>query len=122
MNLLLPTMLLAILKNMECEPHSLDSFSIEKLTRNNNNTMILSEIVTNYIAKYFSGENFIVSMISKSSNKSDVHFGAEFFDVLFNFLDQAEIAHNIIGGMDNVTYENKLAFNLILVDDSKILA
>lgn len=114
------TLLFGILQCMGCEPHWLNAFSIKRSKANN--AIILSEIITNYIVKYFSKEKFFVSMVLKSSKNDRTHFEEEFFDHLFNDLDQAEFAHNVIDKLDNVTYDNRNAFNLILVDDSSILS
>lgn len=113
------TLLLGIFQSIGCEPHWLNAFSVERSKANN--AIILSEIITNYIVKYFSKEKFFVSMIFKSAKKDLKIFEEEFFDHLFNNLDQAEFAHNIIDKLDNATYDNRNAFNLILVDECDIL-
>lgn len=78
----------------------------------------MGEIITNYINKYFSEDVIFVSMISKTSNDNQSHVDAEFFSDLFSVLDQAEFAHNILDELDNDTYGNRNAFNLIVVDDN----
>lgn len=113
-------LLLGFLQSMECQPHWLNTFSVERSKANN--AVILSEIITNYIVKYFSKEKFFVSMVLKSSKNDQFRFEEEFFDHLFNDLYQAEFAHTVIDRLDNVTYDNRNAFNLILVDDSSILS
>lgn len=114
------TLLLGILQSMGCGSHWLNTFSIEPSKFNN--AIVLSEIITNYIVKYFSKEKYFVSMVVKSSKTDKLHFEEEFFDHLFNDLDQAEFAHNIIDKLDNATYDNRNAFHLILVDDCDILS
>lgn len=114
MNLLLLTILL-VFPLLKCKP-----LPIER--SKTNNTIILGEIIINYINKYFSEDKMFVSMISKSSKNDQTHFEAEFSDDLFSVLDQAKFAHNILDQLDNATYDNRNAFNLILVDDSSILS
>lgn len=99
---------------------SLNGISIER--PKTSNAIILSEIITNYVVKYFSKEKYSVTLVLKSLKNDEFHFEEEFFDHLFNQLDQAEFSHNIIDKLDNTTYDNRNALNLILVDDCDSLS
>lgn len=120
MNLLLLTVLLVSFQQLRSEPQWLNSFPIERST--SNNTIILGEIITNYIDNYFSEDVMFVSMISKTSKNNQSRVDEEFFNDLFSVLDQAEFAHNILDQLDNITYDNRKAFNLVVVNDSSVLS
>lgn len=105
---------------MGSEPLLVNTFPIARSKANN--TVILGEIITNYITDYFSEDKIFVSMISKLSTNEQFQFEAEFFDDLFNVLDQADIAHNIRDQLNNITYDNRNAFNLIFIDNGHILS
>lgn len=120
MNLLLLALLLVPLQHSRSEPHWLNTFPIERSKANN--TIILGEIITNYINNYFSEDVMFVSMISKTSKNNHSHVEEEFFNDLFSVLDQAEFAHSILDQLENVTHDNRRAFNLIVVDDSSVLS
>lgn len=120
MNLLQLIVLVALLQQSRSEPQWLNSFPTEQSKANN--TIILGEIITNYINNYFSEDEMFVSMISKTSRNNQSHVDEEFFNELFSVLDQAEFAHNLLDQLNNVTFDNRNAFNLIVVDDSSVLS
>lgn len=120
MKLLLYIVLLASVQYLRSEPNWLDSFSIERPKAND--TIMLGEIIINYIMNYFSEDVMFVSMIAKLSKSNQSHVNEEFINDLFSVLDQAEFAHNILDQLENVTHDNRNAFNLVVVDDSSILS
>lgn len=105
--------------SIKCDSYWLNAFPIQQTK--SDSSKILSEIISNYIDKFFSEDQFFVSIILKSS-KNDHQFEEDFFVQLFNDLNHTEFAHNIIDQLENETYDNMNAFNLILVDDSCILS
>lgn len=105
---------------MGCEPFWLNSFPIEHPKANN--TVILGEIIINYMNKYFDGDDKFVSMIFTLSQDDDQsHFQSDFLHDLYRILDETKIPHNLLDKLNNATYDNRNAFNLIVVDDISIL-
>lgn len=120
-NSLVPIISLVFLKYMVCEPHWLRSFSIERPKANN--TIILSEIIINYINIYFDEDEKFVSIIFKLlKDDGQSQYEAELLHNLSSVLHEVKCPHIILGDLSNATYDNRNAFNLILVDNITILS
>lgn len=76
-------------------------------------TFILSEVITNYLTKYFSNEQIFLSIVIPPSENLQ-NFESDFFLKLFDNLPKFE--HNILDKLDTSIHQRH-AFNLIMVDD-----
>lgn len=83
-----------------------------------NESVILKEIITNYLQKYFRDAQIYVSIIFSPSENGKYSFLDEFFTSPF---DRPMQAQNILNKLDNSIRENRNAFNLILVNNIKSL-
>lgn len=95
------------------------AFDINQSTTNG--SIILKNILTNYLRKYFSDEKMFVSIIIPSVNKQWNTSEADFFDNLFNDSILTDFSYNVLDTLNGSVCDNKNAFNLILVDDIKSL-
>lgn len=82
-------------------------------------TLVLSEIITKYLTKYFSNEQIFLSIVIPPSEKLEDYFESDFFLELFDNLPKFE--HNILDKLDTSIHQRH-AFNLIMVDDCKTFA
>lgn len=87
-----------------------------------NEHIILSDILSEYIKKYLADEQMFISVDLASSKKDQNYFQGDFFGNLFNDQHLTEFTHNIFNNVNNPTFDRRTAFNLILIDDSKLLS
>lgn len=116
-NLILLTIPLVFGKCTECQPLWLNSFTVARPRVNR--TVILSEIILNFINKYLNENEKFVSLILKLSVGVNE---ADFFYDTSSILRKVEFPHVILNELTNATYENRNAFNLIVVDDISVLS
>lgn len=84
-------------------------------------SVILGKIIRNYLKKYYSDAKIFISIIFPSSKKGNQRFFDDFFINFFNDPKMEMLDRNILSKLDNSIHENRLAFNLILVEDSESL-
>lgn len=86
-------------------------------------SVILGEVITNYLIRYFSEDSVFVSIVLGPSTKcrGDRHFHQDFFNELFDNPKLTEFSHNVLDKMDASALDRRNAFNLILVEDSNSL-
>lgn len=84
-------------------------------------SVILSEIITNYLTKYFSGDDIFVSIIYPSFKEQRSHFRHDLFDNLFNTSASTKFAHSLSDELDSSIRDHRQAFNLILIDEHEAL-
>lgn len=84
--------------------------------------LILAEIITNYLIKYFSDEQTFVSMILAPSEKDQQYFYEDFFKDLFDHPTLTEFPHNIQYHLDNAVRDHRSAFNIIFIDSSESIS
>lgn len=101
---------------MSCESFGLNSLPIERPKANN--SVILGEIIINFINKYFDEDDKFVSLIFKTSKNNEADFSHD----LYNVLEEAKLPHVIFDKLNNATYDNRNAFNLIVIDDLSTLS
>lgn len=85
-------------------------------------SVVLGEIITNYLIKYFSEDQIFVSIILTRSEKDQNNFEDDFFANLFDVPAMTEFAHNTLDKLDNTIRDHRNAFNIIIVDGSKSLS
>lgn len=83
-------------------------------------SVILGEIITNYLVKYFSDDRVFVSIIFAPLKKQRNHFKEDFLLNLFDDPALTKFDHNILDRLDTSTHYRH-SFNIILIDDSKSL-
>lgn len=83
-------------------------------------SVILGEIITNYLVKYFSDDRVFVSIIFAPLKTQRNHFKEDFLLNLFDDPALNKFDHDILDRLDtSIHYRH--AFNIILIDDSKSL-
>lgn len=97
-----------------------DNFKIEQ--SDTDESVILGEIITNYLIKYFSDEQIFVSIVLAPSKTDQSDFQEDLFVNLFDNPQLTEFAASTSDGLDCEVRDRRNAFNLILVDDSKSLS
>lgn len=85
-----------------------------------NNSVILSEIIANYLKKYFRDAEIFVSIILSTSEKNQ-HFLDDFFIHFFNDPRMKMFSFNILDKLDRIIHENRHAFNIIFANDADSL-
>lgn len=98
---------------------SCNDFEIEQ--SNTDESVILGEIITNYLIKYFSDEQIYVSIVLAPSNFDQFNFQEDLFVNLFDNPKLTEFASNTLDRLDNTVQDHRNTFNMILVDDSESL-
>lgn len=84
-------------------------------------SFILSEILTNFLLKYFSDEQIFISIIVSPSQVSHSLFQSDFFENLFDEPALSEFPYNILEQLDESVDDHRNAFNLILIDNHEML-
>lgn len=79
--------------------------------------IILRDILTNYLKKYFNDAKMFVSIILPSSEKAE----HDFLDVFLNDPRMQMFTFNILDKLDGIIHENRHAFNLIFAHDTDSL-
>lgn len=85
------------------------------------NSAVLSEILANYIVKYFGDEEIFLSIILGSSNNERNHFHTDLFYHLFDNPNLKEFPYNVLYSLGNVAGGKRSAFGLILIKDTDSL-
>lgn len=94
-------------------------FEIEQ--SNTDDSVILGEIVTNYLIKYFRDEQIYVSIVLPPSKYDQFNFQEDLFVNLFDSPQLTEFASSTLERLDNTVQDHRNAFNMILIDDSESL-
>ena len=94
-------------------------FEIEQ--SNTDESVILGEIITNYLIKYFSDKQIYVSIVLAPSKFDKFNFQEDFFVNLFDNPQLTEFAFSNLDSLDNTVQDHRNAFNMIFVDDSESL-
>lgn len=84
-------------------------------------SFILSEIITNFLLKYFSNEKIFISIVASPSQDSHDLFQSDFFENLFDDPALEEFPYNILQQLDDSVYDYRNAFNIILIDSHETL-
>lgn len=85
-------------------------------------SMILSDIVTNYLIKYFDNEKTFVSIIYPASHKIEQkYFWHDFFHYLFDDPTFTRFDHNALHKLDDSIFNKRESFNIILIDENVYL-
>lgn len=84
-------------------------------------SFILSEIITNFLLKYFSNEQIFISIVASPSQESNGLFQSDFFENLFDDPALEEFPYNILQQLDDSVYDYRNAFNIILIDSHETL-
>lgn len=82
---------------------------------------ILSEIMTNYLLKYFYNDRIFISIVFSPSRNNRNLFQSNFLENLFNEPALTEFQRNILNKLDESTDNHRNAFNLISIDDYESL-
>lgn len=86
------------------------------------NSAILAKILANFLKRYFSDEKMFISIVQSPPARYDGnHSHEEFFNNLRNDSVFTGFAFNILDKLDSSTPNNRNTFNVILVDNWKIL-
>lgn len=85
-------------------------------------SVVLGEIITNYLIKYLSEDQIFVSIILPPSEKDPRNFEDDLFANLFDDPTLTQFAHNTLDELDYTIRGHRNAFNIILIDDSKSLS
>lgn len=96
------------------------SFRIEQ--SESDESVILGEIITNYLIKYCSEDEIFISIIFSPSERDQNNFEDDLFVNLFDDPALTEFAHNALDKLDNTIRDHRNAFNIIFVDSSKSLS
>lgn len=100
--------------------HMSDNFEVKQSDMDE--SVILGEIITNFLIKYFSDEKIFISIVLAPSNMNQYNFQGDLFVELFDDPTLTEFAASILDRLDNEVRDHRNAFNLIFVDDSKIFS
>lgn len=95
-------------------------FEIEQ--SKSDDSVILSEIISNYLTKYFRGSKIFIMIILAPSENDHRNFQEDFFGHLFENAVSNEFSSISLDRLDNAIHEHRNAFNIIFVDDSKSLS
>lgn len=85
-------------------------------------SVVLGEIVTKFLIKYFSEETIFISVVLGPPKRCGFHFQDDFFNELFDNPTLAAFPHDVLDGIDQTALDKRNAFNLLVVEDSKSLA
>lgn len=84
-------------------------------------TIILTEIIGNYLYKYFNNEHEFFSITSSSSNSDQKYFQEDLIQQLIMSSKSGNFTYNFLNELDPAQHENKNTFNLIFVEDRNAL-
>lgn len=104
--------------SVECEKEFHKVFTIQK---NIDQSAILSELIANYLIKYFDDEENFISIIIASSEVDQRYFQHNSLDLLFSQPKIREFSHNILSTIEISNRTERNIFNLIFVEGSKCL-
>lgn len=96
---------------------------IQYLTLEQSESGILSEIIAKYLTKYIDDERKFVSIVLTPTKTDQQHyFHTDFINRLFSNDLLENFTHNILNNDKSTSSDQRNAFNLILIDDTKFLA
>lgn len=84
-------------------------------------SVVLSEIIFNYLTKYVSDDRFFVSIVCPSFKEQQLHFLHDFFVNLFNASTLSDFAHSVSDELYSTIRGRRRAFNLIMIDEYETL-
>lgn len=108
-----------LLLNILCVNCNLILYKSVKTLKINNETVVLSEIISNYLFTFFHNEKMSVSIVMSSSS-SNIHQSYLHEDLVENLmldLNASNFSFNVLSNIDQSRLGNKNVFNLIVVDD-----
>lgn len=79
-------------------------------------TTIPTEIISNYLSKYFSQEKVFLSLCFSSSNSDQKYFQEKLITSLITRPKINEFSYNILGHVHQFRRRNRNVFNVIFVD------
>lgn len=84
-------------------------------------TVVLGQIIANYIRRYFSNESIFISLVHASSNKNRLRFHEELVTNLFFNPNITHFSYYI--GIELISHRivRRRAFNIILIDNINLL-
>ena len=84
-------------------------------------TVVLSQIISNYIRQYFSNESIFISLVYASSNRDLLRFHEQLTTNLFHNPNLTHFSYYI--GIELISHRiiRRRAFNIILIDDTNLL-
>lgn len=85
-----------------------------------NDKIILTEIISNYLYKYFNNKVFL-SIVSSSVSHNQAQFHEDLSSILLVHSRLSVFSYTILGQIDRIQRENVTAFNVILIDMSASL-
>lgn len=80
-----------------------------------NKTVILNEIISNYLLKYFNNEKVFVSIVLSSSNNHQKYLQADLIGKLMMISKVGNFSFNVLNAVDQSRQGNIKVFNLIIV-------
>lgn len=93
-----------------------NKFAIDQL--DTEKSLILSEIITNYLIKYFGDDKVSISIIFPASQKfEEKYFWDDFFRNLFDDSAFKHFDHNTLHKLDESNRDNRESFHIILIDE-----
>lgn len=83
-----------------------------------NDEIILTEIVSNYLYKYFINKDLFLSIVSSLSSLEKMHLHEDISSNLMVHSKLTNFSYSISNGIDEMQPGNMNSFNLILIDKS----
>lgn len=99
-----------------------DNFVENQSLSNDNDSVILRNILKNYIQKYFSHKKLFVSINISPNDKWKNHYGNDLFNNFFIDSILTNFSYNVLSTLNGSVSGNHNAFNLVLVDESTQLS
>lgn len=96
--------------------NSYEPFHIE--LSKSNKKVILSEILTNFLIKYFSDKDIFVTIILEPLHEEQQCFQQDLFVDLFDNPALTEFAYSILDQLDSAIRDHRNAFNLIIIENN----
>lgn len=95
--------------------------NFESQLKESNDTVVLSQIISNYIRRYLSNESIFISLIHASSDRNLLDFHEHLTTNLFHNPNLTHFSYYI--GIDLISRRilRRRAFNVILIDDTNLL-
>lgn len=90
-------------------------------SRAKDKTIILTEIVSNYLHRYFHNAQVCFSIASSSSSVDEKYFQNDLIRKLVKEAEYGHFLYNFVDMLDQWQTGNINSFNLIFVDDKKSL-
>lgn len=117
MNLSVGFLLFLVCQSNAFYPHN--NFEIKPLS--DDDCVILSEILANYLIKYLNDDKFYISIIRGTSTNERIYFYDDFYYHLFHDPAMANFTYKNLAKLDGKTRGRRNAFCLLLIADIKSL-